>query len=125
MIKEAVLSDLKIFNIDEINSPYRRYFGYFDNEELLGYLSIDYIYDRIEIVNIFVKSSCRNRKIGSSMIEYLIMFGKSLNITNITLEVKEDNIYAIKLYEKYGFRKVAIRGKYYGDKNGILMELIL
>lgn len=125
MIKEVVISDLEIFNIDETSSPYRKYFGYFDNEELWGYLSIDYIYDRIEIVNIFVDNPFRNRKIGSSMIQYLIMFGKSLNISNITLEVKEDNVYAIKLYEKYGFKEVAIREKYYGDKNGILMELIL
>ena len=41
---------------------------------------------------------------------------------NITLEVKEDNEPAIKLYEKFGFEKKAIREGYYNGVDGILME---
>ena len=41
---------------------------------------------------------------------------------NITLEVRKDNIYAIKLYEKNGFKQVAIRKNYYNGIDGILME---
>ena len=41
---------------------------------------------------------------------------------DITLEVKEDNVPALKLYEKYGFKKVAIRKGYYNGIDGILME---
>ena len=41
---------------------------------------------------------------------------------NISLEVKEKNVPAIKLYEKYGFEKVGIRKKYYnGIDNAIIM----
>ena len=47
------------------------------------------------------------------------------NIKNITLEVKEDNIAAINLYKKYGFKKVSTREKYYDGINGILMEKTL
>ena len=41
---------------------------------------------------------------------------------DITLEVKKDNYQAIQLYEKNGFRKIAIRKSYYKDTDGILME---
>lgn len=124
MIKEVDYEYLKKF-IDRDNNPFRKYFSYEENNKILGYFIIDILYEKIELINIFVNKEERNRKIGSNMIEYLIEFGKSNKSENITLEVKEDNIYAIKLYEKYNFKKVAIREKYYNDTNGILMELIL
>ena len=41
---------------------------------------------------------------------------------SITLEVREDNIPAIKLYEKNGFIKKAKRKGYYNGIDGFLME---
>ena len=49
--------------------------------------------------------------------EYLIKDNLS-----ITLEVKETNVAAIKLYKKYGFEEVAVRHGYYNGVDGILME---
>lgn len=46
----------------------------------------------------------------------------SHNVKSITLEVKETNIKAINLYEKFDFSKVAVRRKYYQGIDGILME---
>ena len=124
MIKEVKGQDLKDF-IELNNNPFRRYFSYEEDNQILGYFIIDILYEKIELINIFVNKDARNRKIGSNMIEYLIKFGKNNKKDNITLEVKEDNLYAIKLYEKYHFRKVAIRKGYYNGTDGILMELSL
>ena len=125
MIKEIAKEKvINIFNIDEIDSLFRKYFCY-EEEDILGYFCIDIIYEKIELVNIFVKNEYRNRKIGSFMLKYLIDFANNNNIYNITLEVDEKNIYAIKLYEKYGFIKKAIRKNYYNNSDGILMELII
>lgn len=125
MIKEIAKEKvINIFNIDEIDSPFRKYFCY-EEEDILGYFCIDIIYEKIELVNIFVKNKYRNRKIGTFMLKYLIDFARNNNIYNITLEVDENNIYAIKLYEKYGFIKKAIRKNYYNNSDGILMELII
>ena len=41
---------------------------------------------------------------------------------NITLEVKEDNEPAIKLYKKHGFEQTATREGYYNGVDGLLME---
>ena len=46
---------------------------------------------------------------------------KAFNIENVTLEVKMDNINAINLYEKLGFKKASIRKGYYNGVDGILM----
>ncbi|OLA93111.1 MAG: hypothetical protein BHW63_02855, partial [Mycoplasma sp. CAG:611_25_7] len=120
MIKEIAKEKvINIFNIDEIDSPFRKYFCY-EEEDILGYFCIDIIYEKIELVNIFVKNEYRNRKIGTFMLKYLIDFARNNNIYNITLEVDENNIYAIKLYEKCGFIKKAIRKNYYNNSDGIL-----
>ncbi len=116
---------INIFDINEIESPFRKYFCYEENNEIIGYFCIDIIYEKIELINIFVKNEFRNRKIGSNMLKYLIDFARKSNIYNITLEVNEENLYAIKLYESNGFMKKALRKGYYNGNNGILMELIL
>ncbi|MEG1351383.1 MAG: GNAT family N-acetyltransferase, partial [Bacilli bacterium] len=55
-----------------------------------------------------------------NLLETLI--NKEKNFINILLEVREDNIFAIKLYEKYGFEKIGIREKYYNKTDAIVME---
>ena len=80
------------------------------------------MFERFELSYIEVRSEFRNKKVGSKMLEYLIALGEKNKIVNITLEVNITNNNAIKLYEKYGFVKVAIRKGYYNGIDGILME---
>ncbi len=127
-----MISYLDINNIDKItnsfinkeylvnefnNNPYAKCLIY-EEEKVLGYLYYSDIYERIEINQIEVDESNRNKKIGSKLLSYLIDNNKK----DITLEVKETNDIAIKLYKKYGFKKVAKREKYYQGIDGILME---
>lgn len=127
MIKEISSLDLELFGDVNVggDSPFRKYIGYFVDDEIVGYLIYDVIYDRCEIVNIFINYEYRNRKFGTNMLKYLIDFGKKNNFYNITLEVRKDNLYAIRLYENMGFSSVAVRSGYYDGVDGILMELIL
>ena len=47
---------------------------------------------------------------------------KEKEINSITLEVNSINIPAIKLYEKFGFKNVGLRKKYYGqNQDAIIM----
>ena len=40
---------------------------------------------------------------------------KNVDIKTITLEVRVSNVNAIGLYEKYGFKNISVRKKYYPD----------
>lgn len=100
------------------SNPFGVFLVYKKNEEVIGYLYYSLIYDRIEINQIEVLEEERKKGIGSSLIEYLI----SNNNMDITLEVRKDNYPAINLYNKYGFKEVAIRKGYYKGIDGILME---
>ncbi len=127
MISELKKEDLNLLNDTFINKEYLE--NEFNNNPfikvlilkediIIGYLYYSDIYDRVEINQIEIEENHRNCGKGSLLL-------KELTDTvdkNITLEVREDNIPAIKLYEKFDFKKVAIRKNYYNGIDGILME---
>lgn len=106
----------------DLNNPFYNVFVYVENNVILGYLSFELIYDRIEIDNFFVNKEHRNIGIGSLLMKKLVDFGKEKGVKNITLEVMKDNDIAISIYNKYGFVSKAIRKNYYNGIDGILME---
>ena len=103
-------------------NPYLKIITYVEKDKIIGFLLYSLIYDRIEIEQFEVITKERGKGIGDKLLKYLIEKYKERDIKNITLEVKEDNIAAINLYKKYGFKKVSTREKYYDGINGLLME---
>ena len=103
-------------------NPFLRCIANVNNKDVIGYLLYEDIYDRFDIVNLFVNEEYRDKKIASSLLSELITRGKKQNIINITLEVNSKNVIAIYLYKKFGFVERAIRSKYYSGTDGILME---
>ncbi len=124
MIKDVRLDLLNSFKIPYKN-VFTKYMAYYDNDVPVGYLVYEDLYDRVEIDYIYVIEEYRNKKIASSMLENLIKRINEKGYINITLEVSTQNTYAIKLYEKYGFKTVSIRKNYYKNSDGLLMELKL
>ena len=109
--KEMVKSELS-------NNPFAHFLILKENKEIIGYLYYSDIYDRAEINQFEVNLIHRNCGKGKILLDYLIhVVDKS-----ITLEVKIDNIPAISIYKKFGFKKVAIRKNYYNGTDGLLME---
>lgn len=104
-----------------IDSPFSREVIYMTNDIIIGYLSYSVMYEKAEINNIYVSEQYRSQGIGSKLLDYLVK--KCKICENITLEVRKNNINAISLYKKYGFKEVAIREKYYNGVDGVLMML--
>lgn len=100
------------------NNPYGNYLILIEEDKIIGYIYYSDIYERAEINQFEVKPTHRNCGKGNELLKYLI---EKLQ-KNITLEVKQTNASAIHLYEKNGFKKVAIRKGYYNGIDGILME---
>ena len=106
-------------------NPYLKIITYVEKDKIIGFLLYSLIYDRIEIEQFEVITKERRKGIGDKLLKYLIEKYQDTDIKNITLEVKEDNIVAINLYKKYGFKNVSTREKYYDGINGLLMEKTL
>lgn len=116
-IKNSFLNFEEVKNNLEIN-PFGKYLILKENEEIIGYLYYSDIYERAEINQIEINFIHRNCGKGSKLLKKMIEAVEK----DITLEVKIDNIPAIKLYKKFNFEEKAIRKGYYNGIDGILME---
>ena len=93
------------------------------DEEIVGFGGLNKILDEMQLNYIVTKKNKRNLGIASKILDNLISFANTKNITFITLEVNEKNLIAIKLYEKFGFKQIGLRKKYYNNiDNAILMQ---
>ena len=96
------------------------------NDDIVGFAGIKVVLDEADIMNIVTKKDMRNLGIGSALFKALIDYSKNNGINKLTLEVNENNLSAIHLYEKYGFEKIAERAKYYnGTDTAVIMQLYL
>jgi len=102
------------------NNPFAKILILEEDNLIIGYLYYSDIYDRLEINQIEIEKNHRNCGKGSLLLDY---FTENVD-KNITLEVKEDNIPALKLYEKFDFKETAKRKGYYKGTDGLLMERI-
>ena len=98
------------------NNPFAKFLVCVIDNIVVGYLYYSDIYDRMEINQITVSNGYRKKGYASMLLSKLISFDKP-----ITLEVRCENIPAISLYKKYGFKEVSIRKGYYNGIDGILM----
>ena len=88
---------------------------------IVAFAGIWKILDEVHITNIAVKKDFRNQGIGSKIFENLLKLVDIKYVNSITLEVSENNIPAIKIYEKCGFEKVGFRKNYYGNNNSAII----
>lgn len=128
-IKDILYSDFDDFWTysilkEEIESK-NSYFvvGKNDSNEIVGFAGIKVIIDEADIMNIVTRRDFRQMGVASSLLEYLIDYAKSINLKKITLEVNENNLSAIHLYDKFNFDNIGIRKKYYnGVSDAIIMR---
>ena len=86
------------------------------DDEIVGFINADIFDDRAEIIDLAVLPLYRNRKIGDELLKNIINICKQKGCDNITLEVRMDNIAALKLYKNNDFKIIGVRKKYYSNK---------
>lgn len=111
---------LNVFNLKEIlNSSLDFIYGYYEDDELIGFIHVNVLYETMDLVNIVVSEKYRNKGIGSELLNYVI---QQHDISNIMLEVNENNENAINFYLDNGFQIINKRKKYYGEDDALIMK---
>ncbi len=106
----------------ELENKNSKYIVAKEGKKILGFAGIIILPDDVEITNIVTKKSERKKGIGNLLLDKIIEISRETKKEIISLEVNEKNSIAIKLYEKFGFKKVGLRRKYYkGIENAIIM----
>ena len=83
----------------------------------LGYIILYSVADEAHILNIAVHPSHRGKGCASSLIQYVLSYFERKGVHEFFLEVREGNMAAIRLYQRFGFEKIGKRKKYYTETN--------
>ncbi len=100
----------------ELDNPHYYPLVCISDNQIVGFCSGIIVEDELQITSVTVKTEFRNKKIATRMLIYLFDIACKNNVLSCILEVRENNIPAINLYTKFGFKKTGSRKKYYANK---------
>ena len=106
-----------------LEDPLQFWLGYFENNILLGYVSVQCICGVGDITNVAVTPPARGRGIGGQLLLALDGLAREQSLEELTLEVRQSNLTAIRLYTRAGYTQVGKRPNYYENprEGAILM----
>jgi len=83
--------------------------------EIVGYAGIWNVAGEAQVMRVAVRKSLRNQGLGLLLTQELIQKARETGAEAVTLEVRESNLAAQKVYERCGFVSSGVRPDYYED----------
>lgn len=110
--------------LEELENPHARYFVLYSDNEIIGYAGLWHILDEGHITNIAIRKDFQGKGLSLLLMDELISYMKKNKLSFLTLEVRESNEKARRLYEKYNFSEVGRRKNYYeNNETAVLYSL--
>ena len=126
LIPSAIEKELKYSKYEYISSNNNLNYVFILDNEIIGEVDYSYPLDTVDLLYIYIDSNKRGNGYGKNLLNATIEKLKELNVKEIVLEVRKDNIVAYNLYKQVGFNEIGIRKNYYdGITDAILMKLII
>jgi [ribosomal protein S18]-alanine N-acetyltransferase len=82
---------------------------------VVGFAGLWLMVDEAHVTTFAVDPAWRRRRVGERLLVALLDIAMARGAREATLEVRLSNVAARRLYEKYGFRPVGLRPRYYTD----------
>ena len=94
------------------------------NEEIVGYVVPWFVADELQIANLTVKESFRQKGLGRMLLAHTLARAEQRRCRIAYLEVRDSNVAARRLYASMGFVVEGVRPKYYGrgQEDAVLMK---
>ncbi len=110
----------KLYNIPNIFDNKNQKIYLFEQDNILvGFIHVEKTYEILSILHIYINKKYRNQNKALLLIDYIL---SDTDIETIILEVNVNNIPAINLYKKLGFKIINTRKKYYNGTDAYIME---
>ena len=94
-----------------------------DESGIIGTVAYTVTDDFADLVHIVVRQDRRKTGVGTLLMSELVKRLDKTERRKLFLEVRKSNDSAIRLYEKFGFKPVSERKKYYGDGEDAVVML--
>jgi ribosomal protein S18 acetylase RimI-like enzyme len=88
----------------------------------IGYILYGILDGKFMILSFGILKEYRNQGYGKLLLKHFLSFHQS---RSIYLHVRSFNFIAKNLYESLGFRDKKLEHNFYGNEDGVLMELII
>ena len=84
------------------------------------------VLDQAHINNLAVRPEMRRRRLGSQLLDAIVREARNLGASILTLEVRESNTPARRLYERAAFQVHGVRKSYYTNpvEDAIVLERV-
>ena len=97
----------------ELKNPLSLWLVAMEGERLAGYIGSQSVLGESDMMNVAVHPDFRRRGIAEALVLELARALKEKGNHSLSLEVRQSNEPAKKLYEKLGFEQVGLRPNYY------------
>lgn len=87
------------------------------DDRIVAYGGMWLMVDEAHITTFAVHPGWRRQRLGERLLLAFLDLARDRHAREATLEVRLSNLAARRLYEKYGFRPVGVRPRYYSDNN--------
>ncbi|WP_414046765.1 ribosomal protein S18-alanine N-acetyltransferase [Macrococcus equi] len=94
-------------------NEFAHYFTMLQDDIVVGYLGMWIVIDQAQITTVAIDESLRGKGLGRLLLEYVMNYAR-LTCEMMSLEVREENLAARRLYESLGFTYGGVRRDYYG-----------
>ena len=85
--------------------------------DLVAYGGIWLMVDEAHVTTVAVDPAWRRQKVGARLLLALLELAIARGAREATLEVRLSNLAARRMYERFGFRPVGLRPRYYSDND--------
>ncbi|MFM7001672.1 MAG: ribosomal protein S18-alanine N-acetyltransferase [Limnohabitans sp.] len=82
-------------------------------DELLGYFLAMHGFEEMHLLNITVAPARQGQGWAHMMLDALSLISRNVGAQTLWLEVRQSNVRALQVYERYGFVRVGLRKDYY------------
>lgn len=98
-------------------------------KQIVGYIICRNSFNVCHILNLCVAVSEQGKGYGKLLLQAVLDSLVKSGLDEVLLEVRPSNVAALKLYEKFGFKKERVKRGYYKDEHGsedaILLKKII
>jgi ribosomal-protein-alanine N-acetyltransferase len=93
--------------------------------EIIGFIISRLAADEAEILSVAIDRAWRGRGLSRQLLQLHLGHLAGHGIRTVFLEVEENNLPAVKLYQRSGFQTVGRREQYYREPSGQLLSALV
>lgn len=115
--------------LDSVRSGYSVWVLRDRHAALVAYAVMTLMIDEAHLLNLSVARGCQREGVGWRTLEWMAEVARGYGARTMLLEVRPSNASAVRMYERYGFEKIGVRGGYYpaasGREDAVVMRVSL